>query len=527
MQRKFVRNCLYSIATSSPDTQAEGAESELSWRSYIQIALIAFEARASGEKATEVAQSILAGTKQAKCDPRLFMAYAVLDCNLRLSRDPSDASKAFKPVSKFLLRALEAGGSDIFRSPYSPWWLELALMALRSMMNLPIGTLQVSENSSSDFTSLKPAILSPEERDRILHIICCTIEGSYQPLPDQNSRKKSKGNKTPLLVDDARVRKCMLNVRTKISSNHMDDIESLSFNHQQSAEAFDRTPTSYYFAILSAWLAALDPNNCKDGGIDFTSGISVLDDFVSVKADRSAPAFQTFLVRIAQAKLELSILRFQESQLLPASPSFADCLVRNIAQLKCLGIVPSRSLMLAVASLEIQDSQQLKNSFGDLLIPGLEIGGIHPNEILFVLRKAVAAADKTISGPFFAQPTSMPRCSYWTNDGRKMVEQSILSVIDRSAYCCYPSLYSVLLHLSLLGSIQSKRPSRAFHKVKDFYHNIILPGCSFSKSLWLDAFTFLRPTYNEIEMVYHMAAMEEKDVRLRKGLEGVMRIAGA
>ena len=40
-------------------------------------------------------------------------------------------------------------------------------------------------------------------------------------------------------------------------------------------------------------------------------------------------------------------------------------------------------------------------------------------------------------------------------------------------------------------------------------------------------FTLLRPTYSEVEMVYHVAAMEEKDIRLRKGLEGVMRIAGA
>ena len=112
-QRTFLRNCLFAIATST-DKETGSADSEPSWRSYMQIALIAFEGRASGDKAAEVARSILEGTREAKCDPRLIIAYAMLDFNLQLSRDPSNASKAFKSASKILLRAMEAGGSDIF-----------------------------------------------------------------------------------------------------------------------------------------------------------------------------------------------------------------------------------------------------------------------------------------------------------------------------------------------------------------------------------------------------------------------------
>ena len=530
-QRTFLRNCLYAIATST-DKQTGSAESEPSWHSYIQIALIAFEGRASGEKAAEVARSILEGTREAKCDPRMIIAYAMLDYNLQLSRDPSNASKAFKSASKILLRAMEAGGSNIFESPYSSWWFELALMTVRSMMEIPIGATSEKPSEMTSFPT--PAILSPEQRDRILHVICCAIEGSYQPLPKEKSKKKNKeAVRSAALVDEGRMRKCMLTSRKKMASSNKDDVETLSFSHHQSAEVFDRTPTIFYLAILSAWLAALDPKRCKGGGIDFTSGISLLDDFASVKVptrEGDKSSFQTFLLRVAHAKLELSILRsheWGESRILPSSP-FADCLVKNVAQLKSLKIAPSKSLMLAMAHLENQHSQRVKNGYSDLLVPGLDIGGIHPNEILFLLEKAVASADKTINGPNLLQTKSMARCSCWTKDGRKMVEEAILTVISRSTYCCcYPSLYSALLQVSLLGSVQSKRPSRAFHKTKDLYHNTILPSCSFSKGLWLDAFTLLRPTYSEVEMVYHMAAMEEKDIRLRKGLEGVMRIAGA
>lgn len=529
-QRTFLRNCLYAIATST-SKQTEFAESEPSWCSYVQIALIAFEGRASGEKAAEVARSILEGTREAKCDPRLIIAYAMLDYNLRLSREPRNASKAFKSVSKILLRAMEAGGSGIFRSPYSSWWFELALMTVRSMMEMPIGA--ISEKPSNMIT-FPPAILSSEQRDRILHIICCAMEGSYQPLPPKEKSKKKKNEeaiRSTALVDEARMRKCMVIIRKEMADNK-DDVETLSFSHQPSAEAFDRTPYMSYFAILSAWLAALDPKRCKGGGIDFNSGISLLDEFSSMKVptregDRSS--FQTFLLRITHAKLELSILRCTEwgkSRVLP-SPSFADCLVNSVAQLKSLKIAPSKSLMLAMAHMENQHSQRVKNGYSDLLVPGLDIGGIHPNEILFLLEKAVAAANKTINGPSHPRMTSIATCSCWTKDGRKMVEEAILTAIVRSTYCCYPSLYSALLQLSLLGSIQSKRPSRVFHRTKDLYHNTILPSCSFSKGLWLDAFTLLRPTYSEVEMVYHMAAMEEKDIRLRRGLEGVMRIAGA
>ena len=372
-------------------------------------------------------------------------------------------------------------------------------MTVRSMMEIPIGA---TSEKPSEMTSFPiPAILSPEQRDRTLHVICCAIEGTYQPPPKEKSKKK-KTNKEAIqstaLVDEARMRKCMLTIRKKMASSNKDDVETLSFSHHQSAEVFDRTPTIFYLAILSAWLAALDPKRCKGGGTDFTSGISLLDDFASMKVptrEGDKSSFQTFLLRVAHAKLELSILRSHErgeSRILPSSP-FADCLVNNVAQLKSLKIAPSKSLMLAMAHLENQHSQRVKNGYSDLLVPGLDIGGIHPNEIIFLLEKAVASADKTINDPSLLQTTSMARCSCWTKDGRKIVEEAILTAISRSTCCCYPSLYSALLQLSLLGSVPSKRPSRAFHKTKDLYHNTILPSCSFSKGLWLDAFYTIAP----------------------------------
>ena len=517
-QRRFLRNCLYSIAAQT-DRNTQRVEREPTWRSYVQIALIAFEARASGEKAAEVTQRILAGTVEAKYDPRLIMEYALLDYKLRLSRDPNNSGKAYKSVSKMLLTAMEAGGSTIFRGQYSSWWLELVLMTLRSMLCLPIG--EISADASTTMSFPKLADISLEQCDRILHILCCAIEGTYRPLPKKKSKQGSKEAPGPPLVDDARVRKCLLNIRTKIDACNKNDVKSLLFSSHQSAKAFDCTPAICYFAILSAWLAALNPKRCQHGGVDFSAGTALLDDFAAIEAPQEGDraGFQTYLVRIAHAKLELAILRAEgnrTNRTLPSVP-LADSLllVSNIAQQKSLGVVPSRPLMLAAARME--------SSYGVLLVPALQRGSIHPNEIVFLLAKAVAAADRTI----VASDLVRPKCSLWTKDGRKMVEEAIISAIDKSGYCCHPSLYSALLELSLIGSMQSKRASRAFHQAKNLYHSKILPSCSSSKSLWLDAFMLLRPTYSETEMVYHLAAMEEKDLRLRKGLEGVLRMAGA
>jgi len=424
---------------------------------------------------------------------------------------------------------MEAGGSDIFRGHYSSWWLELVLMTLRSMLCLPIG--ETSANASTKMVSTNISDLSPEQRDKILHILCCAIEGTYRPLPKKKSKKESKEALAPPLVDDGRVRKCLLNIRTKIAADTTDDVESLLFNSHQSAKAFDSTPAICYFAVLSAWLTALNPSRCQDGGIDFSAGMALLDDFVAIEAPQGEghrAGFQTYLVRLAHVKLELAILRSQDnraSHVLPPAPFADSLLMSNIAQQKSMGIVPSISLILAAIYIELQEPKRVKNGYGGLLAPALQSGGIYPNEILFLLTKAVAAADRTIVASDLVQPRPMARCSFWTKGGRKIVEEAILSAIDMS-YCYYPSLYAALLQLTLIGSMQSKRASRAFHKAKDLYHSKILPSCSFSKSLWLDAFTLLRPTYSEIEMVYHLAAMEEKDLRLRKGLEGVMRMAG-
>ena len=518
-QKRFLRNCLYSIAAQT-DRNTEHVEREPTWRSYVQIALIAFEARASGEKTAEVTQSVLAGTVEAKYDPRLIMEYALLDYKLRLSRDPNNSGKAFKSVSKMLLTAMEAGGPTIFRGQYSSWWLQLVLMTLRSMLCLPIGEISADASTTMSFPKLSD--LSLEQRDRILHILCCAIEGTFRPLPKKKSKQGSKEAPGPPLVDDARVRKCLLDVRTKIDAYNKDDVESLLFSSHRSAKAFDCTPAICYFAILSAWLAALNSKKCQHGGVDFAAGTALLDDFAAIEAPQGEgdrAGFQTYLVRIAHAKLELAILRAEEirtNHTLRPVPFAYSLLVSNISQQKSLGIMPSRPLMLATAAcMEM-------NSYGVLLAPALQSGGIHPNEIIFLLAKAVAAADRTI----VAADLVRPKCSLWTKDGRKMVEEAIISAIDKSGYCCYPSLYSALLQLSLIGSMQSKRASRAFHQAKNLYHSKILPSCSSSKSLWLDAFMLLRPTYSETEMVYHLAAMEEKDLRLRKGLEGVLRMAG-
>ena len=95
------------------------------------------------------------------------------------------------------------GGSYAFHGSHSTWWMELAVMAVRSMLHLPIGPKIVS--------TFKVVSIDQDLRDRLLHVICCAIEGEFTAPP--KTKSKSKG--TPmLLVDDARLRTCHLHLQS-------------------------------------------------------------------------------------------------------------------------------------------------------------------------------------------------------------------------------------------------------------------------------------------------------------------------
>lgn len=504
-QMGFVRNVLHDIVSRTED-QAGDKESGIRWTSYMQVALILFESRASGDKAAEVAKGILSGTEAAKEDPRLWMAYAQLAFGLRSSKDSVD--KAYKTATKILLSALEAGGSYAFHGSHSTWWMELAVMGVRSMLHLPIGPKIVS--------TFKVVSIDQDLRDRLLHVICCAIEGEFTAPP--KTKSKSKG--TPmLLVDDARLRTCHLHLQSILRKGKYGDIDALR-TADPSADVFDCTPKLYHFAVLAAWMTALDSKNCDDGSIALNSGIVVLNDLASKLIASSeqrsrGPAFKICLVRIVHARLEFSLLHTLTPNLdkgtapsFPAETFMRNILVPGIVLLKSVGLTPSKSLLCCVAFAESQiqaSTQLLVCGYDSLLCPFLNYE-LHPNEVAYILAKATFVADRTcttaenkdLDGRM--QPDA--RCSRWTRDGRKRTEAALLVAIEKAGYCCYPPLWSALLRLKVLGSLSSTRkPALAFSETKTFYHESILSRCSHSKRLWLDAFTLLRPTYSEVEMI--------------------------
>lgn len=505
----FVRNVLHDIVSrTEPNGAAYAGSSGPRWTSYVQIALILYESRAAGNKAAEVARGILAGTEAAKNDPRLWMAYAQLEFRQKCSKESVD--KAYKAKTKILLSALGAGGSGAFHCDHSPWWIELAVASVRSMLHLPI-------NSEMDASLFNIVPIDQHLRNRLLHVICCAIEGKFVALP-KKQKGKSKENETATLVDDARLRKCRLHLELIIQKGICHDAEVL-ITPPPSAEMFDSTPKLYHLAILAAWLNALDSQKCDSDELDFDSGISTLNEWASklvALKRKNGQASSTCLVRLVHAQLEFALLQFAScspgvsQDWTTANSIMTRTLVPSIILLKSNGLVPSRPLLLAAAYAESKlqaTASQIVRGYEFLLCPFLNYK-LHSNEVIYIVAKAifVARADKTCVAEKKKDAdgtlTHDAECCSWTRDGRKMVEKSLLSAIDKAGYCCYPTLWSALLRLKLLGSLSSTRkPASAFGEAKSFYHENIIARCSYSKRLWLDAFSLLRPTYSDVEMI--------------------------
>jgi len=112
-------------------------------------------------------------------------------------------------------------------------------------------------------------------------------------------------------------------------------------------------------------------------------------------------------------------------------------------------------------------------------------------------------------------------CSKWTRKGVQCVRKSLLNALELQVGASMPCLWKALIRLELMGGecgIYGKHPARAFTTARRIFERGI-SKCVFSKSLWMDAFTILRPCFSEEELLSHMAILEEKGIRVSRGID--------
>ena len=510
----FVRNILHELVHR---VESGGQRAEL-WSSYVQMALILFEGEASKNdfsKAQKVARTILSGTTAAKDDPRLWISYALLE-----SKFPEVSSES---VLRILLRALEAAGNIEGKNCFG--WIDLCIVAVKLILKLPITTAGID-----DALTFRSSRCTNEDKQMALHIICCAIEQRYVSIPKKkkmmmmkkDSNESESGDK--FLVSKDRITRCRAQLKRRL--------DELTFTAASgSCSIFDQTPPWYYDAILAAYLEILRPNGeGKQNTLTFSKG-NVIDDWIEIVRNAnflSCANGKSGFIRLLHCKLEFGLVMMfsnRKNDCDPACPPVVQILMDTAMSLHQTDCVASPSLLFAYAFIEsVVCPMGATRGYGLVLATKLAPTAY---EVMYNVLVAIMLANREVSQGDMKDLKHSGvgskdfLCSKWTRKGVDCVRESLLKAVEFHVGASMPCLWKALIRLELLGGdrgIYGKQPSRAFAEARRIFERGI-SKCVFSKSLWMDAFTVLRPCFSEEELVSQMAILEDKGIRVSHGVD--------
>ena len=487
MQANFLRNLLHSLVQRSESSQSYSVKC---WSPYIQMALILFEGELSADlkSAQAVAQQILAGTDAAKHDPRLWIAYVMIE----LKKTPDTSTKnALKILTKALSTVKDITGRQ------RRGWVELCIIAVKLLCGLPI-------LPSSDFT-IRPD-LSAKSKQKALHIICCAVEGEYFPFSEKGKHDHSCMD----LVSKERYESAYSRARKNLIGIHD--------NKYDSNDYFDSTPTWVFDVALQVWLEVLNPN---ESGLHFQFGLRCLDDwFMREQCSHNLHMSQGIMC-VLQLYLELAVVQ----SLLHGNESMSACLkpILTTAISILNGKTPTPAFLLSLAVFE-NESLPSKYSFSDIILSNFDCSGTESFfHVITCVMKYLTTIDLQAN---YESNEFEAMCSNWSTGKINEVRRALLRAVSCEYGSSMPCFWRALIRLELIGGSNvegggiSKSPTRAFLAARTIFERGI-SYCVASKVLWLDAFTILRPAFSPEELSRQLFVLEEKGIRLIQGHEEI------
>ena len=477
-QLNFVRNILHSLVQRSECSQYIDVRL---WSPYVQVALILLEGEISNDliQVKTVAKRILSGSRSAKDDPRLWIAYALIEL-----KSP-DIRKARKSALKILLSALKA--VENVSNNHARGWVELSILAVKILLEITI-VPKVSVEI------LKPTRANVEKS---LHIICCAVEGKYTESAKQDDAT---------LVSDERYNNARMIVR-----KYMVKVES---QENETTSIYDLTPIWAWFATLDAWLSILRPTN--GNLLAFNDGICVIQDWIKmtkyktmVKAKRNGI---TWLVNLClEFSLLSSIQRNEDisgNQLCPHVMNGAVALFRE-------SCTPSQSFLISTIIVESALKPKIKHNYSKIIFSKVEHWS---NELIFVLASTINFPSESNIHDRNECKIEPSSCAHWSKDKISRVRETLQNIVSSPFGSTMPCFWKALVRLELFGGSQRegttyKVPTKAFFAARQVFEQGI-SSCISSKALWLDAFSILRPAFTREELPIQVSVMEEKGLRI-------------
>jgi len=496
-QLSFLRHITLGLAE-----RIENSPSSTNWldlQGVIFTIILAFEQNLCHDitEAREKAKRLLGATEASKNNPRLWIAYAQIESKFGSNK---------KTILKILIRAISClCDTGISGNTNEREWLELCLLTVNVTIGMwfndGIDMLKSTLNKKGQFWN-------DSNRDHALHILCCFIEEDFSQI-----KKKAKPGEE-MLVSFERFHNCSSILKKKF-------VRYMSSQSSYCApKCFDPTPIWFYHATFSAWIKILtptDPSGSVPLQTKISEGLEVTQQWID-GCNLQEASNTAGLSRLIHFQLQLALLKgfIENSNRNPAN-TIRPILMMCIPNLLKNDINLSPSILMSLAIFEVSStsvaydfSTFLGSKFDLSLFPSM----YHVLVALLKAEKYESTKDCIVNGKSVGK---------WSKKSTLNMRKSLRRALTYPSSKSAAYLWKALIRFELLsgsehGSGIENIPAKALSLARNFFEEGI-SSCVHSKSLWLDAFTILRPMFSSEDLLMQIGVIEEKGIRLLSGTD--------